>query len=59
MLHKRTESPRKAYAAWLNAAAEAHRSGDVGAKAVAERLYIESKAIERRSQRSRARLTRN
>lgn len=47
---------RGSYAAWLTAAATAHRSGGLDAKAEAERLYTEMKYAERRAARSRARM---
>jgi hypothetical protein len=55
----RRPSPRAAYAAWLAAAAEAHRTGSEDLKARAERLYIESKWIERRAAKARAAMKRN
>ena len=52
-------SHSNAYAAWMTAAADAHRSGNAELKAKAERLYIEMKHIERRTNRSRSLMNRN
>jgi hypothetical protein len=43
----------------MTAAAAAHRSGSEDLKAKAERLYIEMKHIERRTNRSRSLMNRN
>ena len=55
----RRPSHSNAYADWMNTAAAAHRTGSEDLKAKAERLYIEMKHIERRTQRSVARMNRN
>ena len=54
--HTRTPSAIVAYAAWLTAVAAAHRSGNPDDRQRAERLYIESKHIERRVQRTARRM---
>lgn len=52
-------SSSSAYAAWINAAVVAHRSGSTEDKARAERLYVERKHIERRVQRTADRMRAN
>ena len=61
MILNRTDRPShsSAYAAWMDAASAAHRTGDAALKARAERLYIEYKFIERRSAKTRAAMNRN
>ncbi len=59
MLHPARKSSSNAYSRWMDAAALAHRTGDPEAKAKAERLHTEMKFAERRSNRSRALMTRN
>jgi len=52
-------SHSNAYAAWMTAAADAHRTGSEDLKAKAERLYIEMKHIEKRTNKTAARMNRN
>ena len=59
MLRKTKSYPANSYAAWLTAAAAAHRSGDPELKARADRLHMEHKVAAKRERSRIARMTRN
>lgn len=60
ILKRKTRAPHSnAYASWMSAAADAHRTGSEDLKAKAERLYIEMKHIEKRTNKTAARMNRN